>query len=137
MSPSLLRTLRIALVLYAAALVVVLLNPSPAAGDGTIRWVESFAHLVHLPASLVSPGRVELGLNVVAFVPLSLLGSLLRPSVSVSTWVAAGFGGSLLVELFQGVLPDRMATHADVVANTLGAAIGATAAWAIRRRLRQ
>ena len=131
------RTLTVALVAYAATLVIVMLNPSPAVGDDAIGRVAWLAQLLHVPATVVSADRIEFGLNVLAFMPLSLLGSLLRPAVPVSAWIAAGFVGSLLVEAFQGLLPERMATHADVVANTLGAAIGASVAWALRRRLRQ
>jgi glycopeptide antibiotics resistance protein len=131
------RGLTLALTAYAAALVVVLLNPSPVVGNGVIDAAVSVGQQLHLPEPLVMRSRIEFGLNVLAFVPLALLASLLRPAVSVSTWIAAGFGGSLLVEAFQALLPDRHATHADVVANTLGAALGAMLAWALRRAVRQ
>lgn len=137
MTASLRRTLIIALVSYAALLVIVLANPSPAVGNGAIDRVASLAQLLHVPASVASEGRIEFGLNVLAFMPLSLLGSLLRPAVPVSAWVAVGFGGSLLVEALQGGLPERTASHADIVANTLGAALGAMAAWAVTRGSRQ
>jgi len=88
---------------------------------------------LHAPAPLVEQARVEFGLNVLAFVPLSLLGSLLRPAVTGSVWIAAGFAGSLLVEATQIALPERMATHSDVVANTLGTAVGAMLAWVAMR----
>ena len=44
-----------------------------------------------------------------------------------------GFAVSLLVEATQVALPERMATHSDVVANTLGAAVGALLAWVALR----
>lgn len=131
------RILTLGLVAYAAALVIVLLNPSPAVGSELIGRVARLGAQLHLPAALVVDARIEFGLNVLAFMPLALLGSLLRPAVSLSAWTAAGFGGSLLVEAVQLALPERMATHADVVANTLGAALGAGAAWVVRRSARQ
>jgi len=51
----------------------------------------------------------------------------------VSAWIAMGFAVSLLVEATQVALPERMATHSDVVANTLGAAVGALLAWVALR----
>jgi VanZ family protein len=131
------RMLALGLVAYAAALVIVLLNPSPAVGSELIDRVARLGVLLHLPAPLVAHARIDFGLNVLAFMPLVLLGSLLRPTVSVSAWTAAGFGASVLVEAVQLALPDRLATHADVVANTLGAALGAGAAWVVRRAVRQ
>ena len=129
--------LALGLVAYAAALVIVLLNPSPAVGSELVDRVARLGAQLHLPAPLVVDARIEFGLNVLAFMPLSLLGSLLRPTVPLSVWIAAGFGGSLLVEALQVALPERSATHADVVANTLGAALGAGAAWVVRRTVRQ
>ena len=129
--------LALGLVAYAAALVIVLLNPSPAVGSELVDRVARLGAHLHVPAPLVVDARIEFGLNVLAFMPVTLLGSLLRPAVSLSTWTAAGFGGSVLVEALQVALPDRTATHADVVANTLGAALGAGAAWVVHRAVRQ
>lgn len=131
------RTLTLVLVAYVAVLVIVLFNPSPAVGSELVSRVASLGLRLHVPAPLVVPARIEFGLNVLAFMPLSLLGSLLRPTVPLSVWIAAGFGGSLLVEALQVALPERSATHADVVANTLGAAVGAAVAWGLRRAFRQ
>ena len=133
MSRALYRGVLIALAVYVVVLLVVLLNPSSAAPSELVQRVSSLATQLGLPAEVFGPARVEFGLNVLAFVPLSFLGSVLRPKVSLSTWTAAGFAGSLLVEVVQTLLPDRTATHSDVVANTLGMALGATAAWVARR----
>ena len=110
---------------YAVLLLEVLLNPSPAAPSRLVAVVAEVGARAGLPAVLVAAERVEFGLNVAAFAPLSLLGSWLWPRIALAQWTAAGFAGSLLVEIVQVALPARSATHADVVANTLGAALGA------------
>jgi len=80
--------------------------------------------------------QVELGLNVLLFVPLSLLGwYLLRRGVGF--WVAAGALLSAVIEVVQLAIPGRVSSLQDVVANTAGAAIGALvalglAAWGNR-----
>lgn len=122
-----------ALAVYGAALLVVLMTHSSAVPSGLVHHGVSLGIRLHAPDEFVHPARVEFGLNVVAFVPLSLIGSLLRPAITVSTWTALGFGGSLLVEAIQTSMPDRLATHSDVVANTLGAALGAMVAWVLAR----
>ena len=127
------RLLTTALVTYALILLVVLLNPSPAVPSELVSRVASLGLRLALPAPLVEPTRVEFSLNVLAFLPLALLGSLWRPAVTVSAWTTIGFAGSLLVEATQTLLPDRSATHSDVVANTLGAALGAMIAWVALR----
>jgi VanZ family protein len=49
-----------------------------------------------------------------------------RPSYSWRDWTAFGFCLACLVELLQGLLlPGRHASFSDVVANTLGALLGA------------
>ncbi|QIK75260.1 VanZ family protein [Nocardioides piscis] len=131
MSPATRRLLALALVAYAVLLLVVLLNPSPAAPSTLVSKVADLGLRLDLPAVLLAGDRVEFGLNVLAFMPVSFLGSLLRPSIRVTTWTAAGFAGSFLIEVAQVLLPDRSATHSDVVANTLGAALGAVAAWVV------
>ena len=75
-------------------------------------------------------------LNVVAFVPLSLLGSLLWTRPTWRDWTAVGFVVSFAVEVVQAVALDaRQATNADVVANTLGMLVGALLALLVTRIL--
>ncbi|HWI30263.1 MAG TPA: VanZ family protein, partial [Microbacterium sp.] len=80
-------------------------------------------------------GWFEFIANIMFFVPLGLLLTLLvrRPWVGVLLALAL----SACAELAQGLLPARTASVRDVLANVLGAAIGAAIAWAIiaaRRR---
>ncbi len=73
------------------------------------------------------PGWVEFTANVVMFLPLGflLVSYLRRP------WL--GFLGALALsiaaELVQHVIPGRVASVRDVLANALGAAVGALLAW--------
>lgn len=125
-----------ALMAYAAVLLFILFSPSSDVPSGLVEKGMSLGVRLDAPEAWVERARVEFGLNVLAFLPISLLGSLLRPTITVSTWIALGFVGSMLVEAIQTTMPDRMATHSDVVANTLGAALGAMVAWALVRPFR-
>ena len=125
----------VALVAYTAALAYVLLTPSGTVPSGLVQDAMSLGARFDAPAELLQRSRVEFGLNVLAFVPLSFLGSLLRPSLAVSAWIAGAFAVSMLVEAIQTTMPERMAAHSDVVANTSGATFGALAAWCLVRML--
>jgi glycopeptide antibiotics resistance protein len=78
----------------------------------------------------------EFSANVLLFVPLGLLATALLPRLS---WVRLALGAvalSVLIELAQTIFrPDRTGSFRDVVANTLGAALGAACA-VVWRRLR-
>ena len=125
-----------ALVAWIGLLAVVLLAPSAAGPDWVILHVSDALRRLGLPDALAHPGRVESMLNVVAFVPLSLLGSLLWTRPTWRDWTAVGFVVSFLVEVLQAVALDaRQATNADVVANTLGMLVGALLGLLLRRVL--
>ena len=125
-----------ALVAWVVLLAVVLLAPSSSGPDWVILHLADALGRLGLPEVLTHPGRVESMLNVVAFVPLALLGSLLWPRPSWRDWTAVGFVVSFLVEVVQALaLGDRQATNADVVANTLGMLVGALLAVLVRRLL--
>ena len=121
-----------ALVAWAVLLVAVLLAPSTAGPDWLIFTIADGLGRTGLPSGLVSPRRVEFTLNVAAFVPLSLLGTMLWPRPSWRDWTAVGFAASFVVEVAQAlVLDTRAATHSDVVANTLGTLVGALLGWGL------
>ena len=124
--PALERVIGAALAAWVALLVVTLLAVSPAGPSWLIQTVSATAARIGLPAALAAPDRVEFVLNVAAFVPVSLLAGLLWPLASWRDWTAGGFAASFAVEGVQAlVLDERSATHSDVVANTLGAMVGA------------
>lgn len=78
----------------------------------------------------VATTTVEFALNVALFVPMSLLGTFVFRRLRVADWVLVGFVGSFAVELVQRFfLPARNGSSRDIVANTLGALIGAVLAW--------
>jgi glycopeptide antibiotics resistance protein len=134
LSPRVRTTLRAALAAWVVLLALVLLAPSSTGPDWVIAHLAEALQRLGLPDVLTHPRRVESMLNVVAFVPLSLLGSLLWPRPSWRDWAAVGFVASFLVEVVQAVALDtRQATHADVVANTVGMLVGALLALLVRR----
>ena len=136
LSPRVRTTLRAALAAWVVLLALVLLAPSSTGPDWAIAHLAQALQRLGLPDVLTHPRRVESMLNVVAFVPLSLLGSLLWPRPSWRDWTAVGFVASFLVEVVQAVALDaRQATYADVVANTLGMLVGALLALLVRRLL--
>jgi VanZ family protein len=117
------------LVGWIAVLALTLLAPTPAGPAWLVDRVTELLTRRGVPEALTSSERVEFGLNVAAFVPLSLLGTLLWPRSTWRDWTAVGFTASFLVEVVQAVTLDaRSATHTDVVANTLGTLLGALVA---------
>lgn len=115
-----------ALGVYVVAVAVVVLSPVSyrvvvhAIGDG-IRDV--------LRVSSFGSGWIEFGANVVMFVPLGFLLTLLLRNhwygVVLALVLSAG------VEIAQIVIPSRQPSLRDIVANVLGAAVGAALAWII------
>lgn len=70
---------------------------------------------------------VEFASNVLLFVPVALLACALWPKLRRFQVILLGFAVSSLIEILQGVvLPDRTPSSSDIIANTLGTAIGAT-----------
>lgn len=103
----------------------------------------SYADVVHAIDSVLRDGLgvawfgsgwIEFAANILLFVPLGLLLTLLvdRVWIGVAVCVAA----SVAVELAQFLLPSRQASPRDVIANAIGAGVGAAIAWLIVRRRR-
>lgn len=118
---------------YVLVLLVVLLLPSAAPASASIGWLETVAREVGMPEAFLASGRVEFVANVAILVPTAALAAVVRPSTTWRDWTAYGFVFSSAAELGQALfLPLRSATFVDVVANTLGAAIGALVVAAVR-----
>lgn len=123
-----------ALAAWTLVLAATLLAPSAAGPSWLVATVADAGARLGLPAALVDGSRVEFGLNVLAFVPLSAIGALAWTRTTWRDWTAVGFAASFTVEVLQAlVLSARSATHADVVANTLGALLGALAGGLVLR----
>ena len=123
-----------AAVLYVAVVAFIVFWPGGDMASGSVQRIHGWLQHVGAPTS-VTPPRIEFVCNVLLFVPLSLLGSLLKPAWTWSSWVVVGYCATFMIELTQALLlPGRSATMQDVVANTGGALIGAVIAWAIRHR---
>jgi glycopeptide antibiotics resistance protein len=119
------------LVLYAVVVAVVVALP--------VSYSSIIDHLgVWMRTSLgwtsFGTGWIEFVANIVIFVPLGFLLTLLFRRA----WIGAlvGMAGSACVELVQTLIPHRQASLRDVVANTIGAAIGAFLVWLIVLRRR-
>lgn len=129
----------VGLVCYVGFLAVVLTELSPTIASEVVRAVETSLERGGAPAVTTERGRVEFVLNVLMFAPIVVLAGLTFPRQPWASWVVYAFVASCLVELGQGLfLPPRSAQMSDVVANTLGALLGAVtlvvARWVIGRR---
>lgn len=112
------------LVVYGVLGLVLLLSP---VGPGEIiaaigSWMRG-----SLGLSWFGTGWIEFIANIVLFIPLGFLLTLLfrRPWLGASLALTL----SVAVELAQLLLPGRFASPRDVLANALGAALGALIAW--------
>lgn len=121
------RVARWALAVYLVLLALIALwrTPVDRGAHGSITRVLGWLHAHGMPGWLDYP-LVEFSANIALFLPVGLLGVVL---LGRSRWwltILAGAATSALIELSQLVfLPARVATAADVVANTAGAALGA------------
>ncbi|MBZ4486910.1 VanZ family protein [Microbacterium sp. cx-55] len=116
----------VALAVYGLAALVLLISPI---GPGEIvaavtGWVQN-----DLGWSTVRQGWIEFGANIALFVPLGFLltGLFRRPWWGFALALVLSIG----VELVQILLPARLPSPRDVLANALGAAVGAAIAWVV------
>lgn len=128
---------RIALVPYAIALGLIVWLPASAASRVTgivFRFARFVSAHTLLPLS-VSYTVFEFLANIALFVPLGLLLVAAWPRTSAWVVLLIGYSTTATIELVQTMLPSRFATLSDVIANTLGAAIGCFIARIFARRL--
>ena len=130
------RALAGAYAIYLAAVAYLVFTPGGKSVGGPVAAVLEAVRTLGVDASRA---QVELGLNVVLFVPLSLLGWFVLRHARVVFWVVVGAALSVLIELVQLAIPGRFSTLQDIAANTAGATIGALlalgwASWGKRER---
>jgi glycopeptide antibiotics resistance protein len=117
--------LRTAYAGYLGCVAYLVFSPGGGTPGGIIAWLHDL---------LASPsvGQIEVSLNVVMFVPLSLLGGVVLGRRGVAFWLVTGAVASTVIEVVQLAIPGRVSSVQDVVANTSGAVIGAVfaLAWA-------
>jgi len=119
---------------YVGFVLLIVLAPSSEVPSTVVLEATDAARRLRVPEVFLLGTRVEFTLNAAMVVPVALLGSLVWPALTWRDWLAVGFIGAATVELLQGlVLPERSATFEDIVANTLGAGVGAIAVAAVRR----
>ena len=104
------------------------LSPDNSVGARAVSGVSQVAEAAGLPEVLTYRHVWEFVLNVALFAVLVFLTYLLWPGLGVLGWTAltATLSGGL--ELIQVFLPERTASINDILANTLGGLLGATAA---------
>lgn len=129
---------RVMLVPYGIALALIVWLPATAASKVTgvvfrlARYVSA-----HTDISLTTAYTVfEFLANVALFVPLGLLLVAAWPRNSAWVVLLLGYSASVTIELVQTMLPSRYPTLSDVVANTLGTAIGCLLVRIVMRRQR-
>ena len=125
--------LRTVYVVYLATLLYLVWEPDASTPGGVVVVIADVLAGAGVPHAVTV---VEVGLNVLLFVPLSLLGAFVLDRWRVVGWLLAGLALSLVIEGVQAAfLAGRSSTVSDLAANTAGAGLGILAALAVRRVL--
>jgi hypothetical protein len=124
-----------ALAAYCLVVAWLLLSPTSAAPTAGVEWLADLAVGLGAPSAVASAEHVEFVANVGVMVPAAVLAALSWPRGSWRDWTAYGFVVAAGVEVVQAVLlTGRTATFVDVVANTVGVALGGLLVDLLRRR---
>lgn len=127
------RLSRLALVVYLAAVAIVVFQPQPELAVGSVTTMKDIFLAVGVPERWATDVRVEFFMNTVLFVPITFLGAFAFRRVRWSEWVVVAFVGSGFIEVTQGLfIAGRSAQFADLVSNTSGGLIGALCVLAVR-----
>ena len=128
---------RLALALMAAYLIAVALivfwpTPVDRPAAGTLDQLIAWMHLNGVPKSL-GYSQIEFSANIVLFIPMGFIASVWMKNAWVG--LVVGALASSFIELSQALfLAARFASGLDVLANTLGAGLGAVVYFAVHRR---
>ena len=127
--------LRTAYGVYLASLLYLVWEPDASTPGSLVVLLADVLAGAGVPAALAI---VEVGLNVLLFVPMSLLGAFVLDRWRTGWWLLVALGATVVIELVQGMLlPARSASGSDLVANTSGAMVGLSAAHLLRHLLRR
>lgn len=117
---------------YLLVLSVIAFWPSPV-DESAVEFIMKVLNVLHfhgLPG-WANYDLLETGSNVALFLPFGLLAAACLPMKIKWLAVVAGMGASALIEAAQEVLrPERFAAVQDVLANSLGAAVGTVMVYA-------
>jgi glycopeptide antibiotics resistance protein len=134
------RHAKVLLAAYGVFLFLALLSPASTLQSESVTLLGRLLSHLGVPEAVTMQPRLEFIMNAVIIAPVPFLGYLLVPRYSWRDWTALGFVGALLVETLQALLlSGRNGSWIDVVANTLGALMGAGLAEVSRlasRRIR-
>ena len=111
---------------------VLLLLPTSALPSELMWLVVNALRSAGAPGWLADVVLWERVLNVLLFVPLGVLGALVRPQWPLSRWVVLGVVLSGALEAVQATMPGRDASLVDVLANAAGLVVGAAAVFVTR-----
>lgn len=115
-----------ALAVYALAVCVVLV--APVSYSGIVNAVGEWG-AASLGLDWFGSGWIEFVANILMFAPLGFLLTLLLRHHWYGVAIAVAL--SVAAELVQAVIPSRQPSARDILANTMGAALGAVLAWFI------
>lgn len=126
--------LRLTLAAYMLALGWIVVAPAQEAGRVTgivselASWVAEWSAL----SSSQAYPALEFVANVALFVPFGALWMLALPRLRPLAVIGSGLATSALIEVVQLALPSRFSSLSDVIANTLGTAVGVALVALIR-----
>src|SRR4051794_8199827 len=126
---------RLALGAYTLALAWIVFAPAPEAGKVTglvsllASWIAGWSNLSY--TQTYPP--LEFLANVALFIPYGALWMLAAGRLHSAVVIGIGLATSALIEIIQLGLPSRFSTLSDVIANTLGTALGVSLVLIARR----
>lgn len=120
---------------YLVLVAYLVLWPTPGAPSALVTQMTRFFGLLGVPEGEHTRAAAEFVSNVLMTIPAPLLLSSYFPHWGWRRWVAGGLLASVCVELYQLLVVGggRSATVRDVVANTLGVALGCGALYIMGR----